>query len=328
MLTTPGDSASVSFILVSKLAALRFNPHRKEPLVFRVGSPEIRIDIRSQNAPGTHHEGYDNLECKADCVFPASSDVAAFVDRLGHGEYLPIPGTPITFPVRVRGEERIDSQGRILGTRTIPFEIYPAPVQVLWTQAYDTLTQAQGRFLRLLRWHQDIDGAHQPYDWQPALYWRSGKRFPDAEHYATQEPQSPRAWGTSDIRGGHDVVWDDGHAAAIRELWDLGATQPVSHELLCEARRLAADGSHRGALLMAATAVETGVKDHIGHLRPHTQWILSKAPSPPIDKLLREYIPEMHGSSGIVSEWKHFAPLWTRCKKLTEGIQPLTSAQL
>jgi hypothetical protein len=225
----------------------------------------------------------------------------------------------ITLPVRVRGEERIDIGGRILEGKTIPFEILPAPVQTLWTLAYEKLTQAQGRFLQLLRWNQDIDGAHESYDFSPCLYWRSGASPPGDEHYATREPRSSPRNRASDVRGGHSIVWDEGHAESIRELWDLGANQPVAHELLCEARRLAADGAHRGALVIAATAVETGVKDHIGRLRPHTQWILGNLPSPPVHKLLGKYIPEMHASVDSVSNWKHLEGLWTRCQKLTEA---------
>lgn len=311
-------SSSVSFVLVSELAALRFNPRRTEPLIFNVDSPKVNISITSGNTPGTPWHGYDNLECKATCVLATSTDVASFVDKIAHGEYLPIAGAPVTLPVRVRGEERIDAQGKLLYGKTIPFEILPPAVQELWMSAHELLTSTQARFLRLLRWGQDLDGAHRPYDGRPSLYWRAGNS-PDKAHYATRGPRSTAALGTADVRGGDDIVWETAQAAAIRDLWDLGTDQPIAHELLCEARRLAAQGSDRGALLVAATAVETGVKDHIGRLRPHTQWILNNLPSPPIHKLLRKYIPEMHSDCEYVSDWKFLAPLWKRCVELTEA---------
>ena len=69
---------------------------------------------------------------------------------------------------------------------------------------------------------------------------------------------------------------------------------------------------------MAATAVETGVKDHIGRLRPHTEWILANMPSPPIAKLLRKYLPQIHGGTPIFSNWDSLKPLWNACVKLAE----------
>jgi hypothetical protein len=70
---------------------------------------------------------------------------------------------------------------------------------------------------------------------------------------------------------------------------------------------------------MAATAVETGAKEHISKLRPHTQWILMNAPSPPVAKILRKYLPEMHSLSPLVADWSVLGPLWKACDKLVEA---------
>ena len=103
---------------------------------------------------------------------------------------------------------------------------------------------------------------------------------------------------------------------SFRALWDSVAIEPIAQELLREASQLACSGSCRSALLMAATAVETAVKDHIGRLRPDTQWILQNLPSPPIEKILRKYIPEMHEGHAAISNWSLLSPLWTACGKL------------
>jgi hypothetical protein len=311
----PDTGSYVSFLLASQLKGLCFNPCRIEPLTFRIGAPEVTISVQSKNTSETGNEGFDNLECKATCVLPAERDTAYFIANLIRGIYTPIPGSPVALPVRVKGEDRIDREGKILTKMALPFELYPSPVQALWTKAKELLLQTQERFLRLLRWTQDFDGPHDLFESQPALYWRSEFSVPGDEHYATSRPEE----AARDIRGIWGIAWGDCHSETMLGLWAQGSLEPLGHELLREARRLASLGSYRGAVLMAATAVEAGVKEHIGRLRPHTHWILQHAPSPPIHKILRNYVPEMHAGTSIISDWKSLTKLWNACQNLAEA---------
>lgn len=314
----PVSNASVSFVLVSRLKEWCFNPHRVEGIRIGLGSPEITISLRSANAAGSGQDGFDNLECKSSRVFPTTTEQADFVAGLAAGMYVLTPSAPVTLPVRVRGEERIDATGRILERMKIPFELYPPGVQSLWREAYATLRGTQERFLRLLRWLQDVDSPHGLYTSPPGLFWRSGKAEGE-DHLITAAPEPERGLPGVDVRGIRGIVWDDALGSSLRGLWDEGAVEPLAHELLREARLLADTGSTRSALLMAATAVETGVKDHVGRLRPETRWILQNVPSPPIHKILRSYVHDMHAASPLVADWKVLDGLWSACGKLAEA---------
>jgi hypothetical protein len=308
---THASGSSVTFLLVSSLKGLCFNPHRTDGLVFQA-ERGIRVAVRSTNAADSSREGFDNLECKTSGVFPATQEEASFVGGLLQGRYIAITGAPVRLPVRVQGEERIDRDGQILVKGPIPFRMYPIGVQRLWTLARDALTRTQERFLRLLRWSQGIDGPHDLYESEPHLYWNV---TPAPEHHYASGPIDADR-GSSSTRG---IVWNSHDAEATQKLWEIGAEEPVAHELLREARALARTGSHRSALLMAATSIETGVKDHIGRLIPDTQWILQNAPSPPIHKILRKYIREMHHATPYITNWDMLNPLWKACGTLAEA---------
>ncbi len=309
---------TLSFILVSRLKDVSFNPQRKEPLIFEVLRPSrIRINIQSTNPLGSSQEGFDNLECKSYLELPTSRQCANFVAHLADKIYLPIEGASISLPVRVRGVERISANGKILDGESVPFELYPLEARELVTSAWETLMSTQARFLRLLRWHQDIDAPPDLYDSEPSIYWRSSRSGNGDEHrhVSRQVSRDGELW----LPTSHGIVWNEFLEQELQQLWEGGNDEPIAHELLREASLLTLNGSYRSGLLMAATAVETAVKDHIGKLRPDTHWILQNLPSPPVEKMLRKYLPDMHAHSAVISDWKLLNPLWKACGKLFEA---------
>src|SRR5262249_16961684 len=132
----------------------------------------------------------------------------------------------------------------------------------------------------------------------------------------------PRTSGGAPSSAG--IHWSARDEETFTELWkDEAAAEPFAHELLREAMGLLGH-SPRSALLMTATAVETGVKDHIARLLPKASWLMQKLPSPPVFRILRDYLPELHEGSTMVSDWKALLPLWKVCEKLGEARNSLT----
>jgi hypothetical protein len=82
------------------------------------------------------------------------------------------------------------------------------------------------------------------------------------------------------VRSPAGISWQDEYEQEFGALWRQDKVEePLAHELLREAKA-ALGGSPRGALLMAATALETGVKTHLSRLVPDASWLLSEMPSP------------------------------------------------
>lgn len=71
----------------------------------------------------------------------------------------------------------------------------------------------------------------------------------------------------------------------------IGEGAPIYHELLTEAFKHRRNRNPKGALVMGAAALESTVKQCISALVPNTSWLLNSIQSPPISKILRDYIP-------------------------------------
>lgn len=71
-----------------------------------------------------------------------------------------------------------------------------------------------------------------------------------------------------------------------------GFREPLGHELLNEARASRGDND-RSALVIAVTALEVRVKEFIIRRVPAAEWLVTKAPSPPIEAILCDYFAEL-----------------------------------
>jgi hypothetical protein len=68
--------------------------------------------------------------------------------------------------------------------------------------------------------------------------------------------------------------------------------EPIAHQLLREAWELK-QSNPRSALAIGMAAAEIGVKDLIAVLVPGAGWLVQETPSPPIVKMLRNYLPKL-----------------------------------
>jgi hypothetical protein len=166
------------------------------------------------------------------------------------------------------------------------------------------LTKSAERFIRLLRWQQNLDGPHWVFDGNPALYWNLEGGSYRIVGFRVQEGV---------VNGPAGIEWKDEDRADLESVWqDVAAEESIAHELLREARALQ-HNSPRSAFLIATAAMEVGVKAYIAYVSPDTSWLLSELPSPPIPKILRSYIPEIERKRGNALEfWDKLRPLFRR----------------
>lgn len=255
--------------------------------------------------------GFDNLECKAQTAVQADIDVCDFVEQLNNGKYRCIEGSPISLPVTVKGKIRIDADGKIATGHGVPYRLYPKRVRKLVQENHKFLLAAQDRFLRIVRWTQAVSGPRDLYESSPALYWRRGTA---GEHHIVSTPPEERPGLSLGLDG---IIWEEDQRETFLKVWnEESTTEPLAHELLREAKQLAESGATRSGLLMAATAVEAGVKQHLALQRPENGWLLENMPSPPVHVLLKEYLPRVHERQELVSNWALLGPLWQRVQKL------------
>jgi hypothetical protein len=71
---------------------------------------------------------------------------------------------------------------------------------------------------------------------------------------------------------------------------NTGHGEPVAHQLLVEAFEQSRSNP-RGAFVLAVAAAEVGVKQYAARGGESESWLLSELPSPPLTKLLKDYLP-------------------------------------
>jgi hypothetical protein len=68
--------------------------------------------------------------------------------------------------------------------------------------------------------------------------------------------------------------------------------EPTGHELLREAKAIS-KVSARASLIMGIASVEVRLKDLISARSPSSEWLIKSIPSPPITKIISNYLPEL-----------------------------------
>ena len=71
-----------------------------------------------------------------------------------------------------------------------------------------------------------------------------------------------------------------------------GLNEPTGHELFREAWEQRHQNP-RSALIIGIAATEVGFKQLVSTLVPETLWLIENVPSPPLTKMLREYLPNL-----------------------------------
>jgi hypothetical protein len=95
-----------------------------------------------------------------------------------------------------------------------------------------------------------------------------------------------------------DLALNASRREAVEELLRCESIQPLHHDLFREAwqnQRL----NPRSALVLGMAALEAGLKSTFCDLNESLRWILEHLPSPPVDKLLREYLPQIDARSRL-----------------------------
>jgi hypothetical protein len=101
---------------------------------------------------------------------------------------------------------------------------------------------------------------------------------------------------------GPDLVLTEGRRRDIEQFLAASVDEPLHQSLLREADSLR-ERNPRSALAIGATAAEVAVKALVAIRAPQAAWLVQNLPSPPIAKILEEYVPIMLGG-----ELKPIAP--------------------
>lgn len=221
-----------------------------------------------------------------------------FVRALRQKRITAHPSLNYTLPLVRADKVVIDADGRVgefgFRRRWLPTRLY----NLLCKSESELLTEAD-RFLGALRWVEGLSNVPTIAELNTWIGWRPirTKQFHHVpiQNEATSGNGVPTLRKNIDLRKRLETVWSP----------SVGI-EPLGHSLLHEAQR-ASERDPRAALLMCASALEAGLKEHISERVPEAEWMVLNMPSPPMHKILKQYLPQLYPNvNGLQwSDWKN-----------------------
>ncbi|TYB85535.1 hypothetical protein [Oceaniovalibus sp. ACAM 378] len=290
----------IHFLLTERLDGYVFNPHRPEGLSFTDAATGVKIEIRADGEEGDFGFGHRNLKLRANISCDATERQVGFVESLLNERIIRPNETPITLPYFIDQREVIASDGEIAIGYSPTSDFLPTELQELCVFIGRELEENAVRFVQLLRWLVKAGGPVNVRDRGVpcfSLYWKTTQEVYHSVPWPKQGPITIIDFGS----GG--LTWSDEDQQTLSRLWDTrNGQEPLAHQLLREAKGIVEHNS-RSALLICYSALEVGIKQHISKCAPDAAWLAKYAPSPPLLKILKGYLPEIHRDKPDFENW-------------------------
>jgi hypothetical protein len=145
------------------------------------------------------------------------------------------------------------------------------------------------RWVDVLMWSQNLDLGHSPLSIRSHSWSFDANDWHD---FPLHNIRCYRAGGTINA---------DLSSAALKTVSTLLADEnqaPVHFIVMIEARSLATRNPRAG-LVLAMSALEVAAKLCIARRVPMARWLVLNLPTPPIEKIIVEYVPQLCGDRGI-----------------------------
>lgn len=166
------------------------------------------------------------------------------------------------------------------------YEELEAPLRSFSEMVDKELFDASVQVFGLLRWRNANPGSYRRFVDNGAEWSPDGEQW-----FRLPARVSPRG---SISRG---LLLTKESEEEVSKLAAAGLSEPLAHELLREAHSASRDP--RTALISGVAALEIGVKACVAALVPLAQWLVENVPSPPVERLLADYLPTLPAKNTI-----------------------------
>ncbi len=175
-----------------------------------------------------------------------------------------------------------DEHGHLLPGETPPAHVLPEPFQSFIRDVTGELWDYARRTVYVLRWRCRAGGQHNPFTHRDMLWSQDGTEWTRLPGFFSIS--------LSDSRGVPSL--SKSIHEEVQSLVQAGNTEPLGHELYQEAWEQRYSNP-RSALVLGIAAAEAGFKQFVGTIVPDARWLAENAPSPPLVKMLAEYLPKL-----------------------------------
>jgi hypothetical protein len=172
--------------------------------------------------------------------------------------------------------------GAVQGTGMRAWDALPESLRNMLDVGIGELARAADRTFRLMRWHWQLPGEHNPF-----RMW-SFSWSPDENVWQDLPWKMPLRAATVV----HSIRASEAQAREIADAVANGADEPTGHELLREALYLA-DENPRSALIVGMAAAEIGLKEFVSRRVPAASWLVTETSTPPLLQMLTQYLPDL-----------------------------------
>lgn len=188
--------------------------------------------------------------------------------------------------------------------KNIPEELKP-----LIDELYKEIPALIMQIFRILRWKRGTAKRSRPASYSNLEY------SVDGENWKTIPSQIflKANWGFP-----QEIEISEEFRTNFINLLENDMEEPLAHELFCESWDQK-ENNPRSSLIIGIAAAETGFKDLVRTLTPDAAWLISELPSPPLIKMLEEYLPKL--PTKFVINKKVLPPPQNIIKILRKGIK-------
>lgn len=261
-------------------------PLRSETLPLSVDLPS-GVELRFYMRGLMDDKKFPELCCNALFHQKVNNEVSGMFEKLAKG-YFPQDNPPLVslpYKLSLSGEE-IGIDGEIPESCIIPLNIMPHKFQFITQDVRKKLYFSITNFVKTLRWVQGNFGEHHPF------------RHVSYEWSEDKESWSPIPQEVTTIFSlTKPIDLGKRNIDLVLECLKSEKFEPVGHELVLEAFEVAVLNP-RSALLIGFSGLETGLKNYVRFLVPHSEPILENIQSPPILTIIENVIPALHRALG------------------------------
>lgn len=140
-----------------------------------------------------------------------------------------------------------------------------------------------GRALQTLRWQCALPYGPNIEAHLCRVFWSH-----DGKTWIKCPPETPGRISIRRVYGNSMSTMVSETEAVLNE----NRQSPLAYGMISEAYSLCGDAP-RSALVIGIAALEIAVKDFISTRVPKARWLATKAPTPPVDRMLRDYLPTL-----------------------------------
>jgi hypothetical protein len=267
----------VHFKLSLTVRGISLHPDGVDSLEFTIaGAHPVRVALAPS---GEEDAGPDEpIVCEARTEFEPNQKILAAFGRLAE-DRLPDGHPPVEDLPRI--VQHVSPDRKIDPGHIVSMALMPEGFQTFAAQVYSELDEAAEAVVGVLRWRSRSLGAPQPFSSRGVECSVDGAAW-------DWMPSTASAHISADDR----VGLTPGAVAELEALLGAGQTEPLGHVLFREAWSQR-HSNRRSSLLLGMSALEIAVKEYITACVPDAEWLALNLPSPPVLRMLIEYLPKL-----------------------------------